>query len=229
MKGGSSAAGEINPANPAYDAVMSHAPAPDFLHEAFHAKRLNIPQTSICGVDEAGRGPWAGPVVAAAVILAPKRMPKGIGDSKQLSTLRREALYQPILDQAIAFGIGIIEAEEIDAINILAATHKAMAQAVVALDPTPKLALIDGNRAPNLPCPTQCIIGGDAISLSIAAASILAKVTRDRLMVEADGIYPGYGFADHNGYGTKAHREALDRLGPCKLHRLSFKPLKSLA
>ena len=209
-------------------AVMSHASTPDFSHEAFHAKRLNISQTSICGVDEAGRGPWAGPVVAAAVILDPNRVPKGIGDSKQLTALRREVLYQPILDQAIAFGIGIVSAEEIDTINILAATHKAMAQAVAALNPAPKLALIDGNRAPNLPCPTQCIIGGDALSLSIAAASILAKVTRDRMMVEADGIYPGYGFSDHKGYGTKAHREALGRLGPCKLHRLSFRPLKSL-
>jgi ribonuclease HII len=207
---------------------MSHAFAPDFVHEAFHAQRLNISQNSICGVDEAGRGPWAGPVVAAAVILDPNRVPEGIGDSKQLSALRREALFQPILNYAIAFGIGIIEAEEIDAINILAATHKAMAQAVAALDPTPKLALIDGNRAPNLPCPTQCVIGGDALSLSIAAASILAKVTRDRLMVEADRIYPSYGFSDHKGYGTKAHREALNRLGPCKLHRLSFKPLKGL-
>jgi ribonuclease HII len=207
---------------------MLHSLLPDFAHEVFHAQRLNIPQSSICGIDEAGRGPWAGPVVAAAVILEPNRAPKGIGDSKQLSALRREALYQPILDQAIAFGIGIVSAEEIDAINILAATHKAMAQAMAALKPAPKLALIDGNRAPNLPCPTQCIIGGDALSLSIAAASILAKVTRDRLMVEADRIYPGYGFSDHKGYGTKAHREALDRLGPCKLHRMSFRPLKSL-
>ncbi|GIU67335.1 ribonuclease HII [Candidatus Phycosocius spiralis] len=205
---------------------MSNASQPDFSHEAFHAKRLNIPQTSICGVDEAGRGPWAGPVVAAAVILDPKRIPKGIGDSKQLSTLKREALYQPILDQAIDFRIGIVEADEIDAINILAATHKAMAQAVVALHSSPNLALIDGNRAPNLPCPTQCIIGGDGLSLSIAAASILAKVTRDRIMAKADSIYPGYGFGDHKGYGTKAHRTALDRLGPCKLHRLSIKPLK---
>jgi ribonuclease HII len=181
----------------------------------------------VCGIDEAGRGPWAGPVVAAAVILDFVHIPVGLNDSKKLNEAKREALFAPILKHA-DFGIGIVEASEIDAINILQATFLAMSRAVSGLKNPPDYALVDGNRAPNLPCQVEPIIEGDGKSLSIAAASIIAKVTRDRLMVAMDHSYPGYGFARHKGYGTAAHAAALARLGPCAEHRMSFKPIKAL-
>ena len=179
----------------------------------------------VCGVDEAGRGPLAGPVVAAAVILTPARIPEGLNDSKALSSKQRELLLNAIEKNA-QIGIGIAEPEEIDRINILGATLAAMRRAVLALPLSPNTALIDGNKLPNLPCEAQAIVKGDSRSLSIAAASIVAKVTRDRLMVEADARYPGYGLAGHKGYPTKAHMEAVRDLDPSPIHRFSFKPVR---
>ncbi|MBM3519765.1 MAG: ribonuclease HII [Alphaproteobacteria bacterium] len=196
---------------------------PDFSLETEAARAGFSP---VCGIDEAGRGPWAGPVVAAAVILDPDTIPAGIDDSKALTAERREALFEHINANADV-GIGIAPAERIDRDNILAATLWAMAEAVTRLKGNPILALVDGNRPPRLAIETRTIIGGDARSLSIAAASIIAKVTRDRLMAEFDQHYPGYGFARHKGYGTAAHAEVLDRLGPCPLHRRSFAPIAS--
>ncbi len=179
--------------------------------------------TRVCGIDEAGRGPWAGPVVAAAVVLDPKRIPSGLNDSKKLSHAQREALFEPILRTA-QVGIGIADEARIDRDNILAATLWAMAEAIAKLGDI-SLALIDGNRAPKLSCPVQTIVGGDAKSVSIAAASIIAKVTRDRIMAAHDLTYPQYGFARHKGYGTAIHAEALKAHGPCPLHRKSFAPV----
>ena len=181
----------------------------------------------VCGVDEAGRGPLAGPVVAAAVILAPDKIPEGLNDSKIVSEIRRELLLNKIMEFA-EIGIGIAEPEEIDRANILGASLIAMRRAVLALPCLPEKALIDGNKLPDLPCEAQYVIKGDARSLSIAAASIVAKVTRDRLMVNADERYPGYHFARHKGYATQLHRDQLKRLGPCPLHRRSFAPVKIL-
>jgi ribonuclease HII len=181
----------------------------------------------ICGIDEAGRGPWAGPVVASAVILNRNNVPQGLNDSKKLNHEKREALFDPILNSADV-GIGIISAAEIDDINILQATYLAMQRAVEKLTTLPDFALVDGNRAPPLPCKVQTIIKGDSLSLSIAAASIIAKVTRDRLMVDLDAQYPNYGFAKHKGYGTAVHAAALEKYGPCTEHRKSFKPIKNL-
>jgi ribonuclease HII len=181
----------------------------------------------ICGIDEAGRGPWAGPVSAAAVILDPNNIPQGLNDSKKLNEAKREALYPQIIACSDA-GIGLVSAQEIDEINILQATYLAMQRAIANLKTKPTLALIDGNRAPKLFCATQTIIGGDAKSLSIAAASIIAKVTRDRIMCELDKAYPAYGFARHKGYGTAAHAAALAQYGPCTEHRRSFKPIAKL-
>ena len=180
----------------------------------------------VCGIDEAGRGPWAGPVVAAAVVLDPKRIPDGLNDSKKLSEARRAALFEPIMASA-RVGIGIAEVDRIDRDNILQATLWAMAQALDQIEGV-ALALVDGNRAPALPCPVQTIVEGDAKSLSIAAASIIAKVTRDRIMVGHDQAYPGYGFARHKGYGTAMHQEALRRHGVTPLHRTSFAPNAAL-
>lgn len=180
----------------------------------------------VCGIDEAGRGPWAGPVVAAAVVLDPKCIPDGLNDSKKLSEARRAALFEPIMASA-RVGIGIAEVDRIDRDNILQATLWAMAQALDQIGGV-ALALVDGNRAPALPCPVQTIIEGDAKSLSIAAASIIAKVTRDRIMVGHDQAYPGYGFARHKGYGTAMHQEALRRHGVTPLHRTSFAPIAAL-
>jgi ribonuclease HII len=177
----------------------------------------------ICGIDEAGRGPWAGPVVAAAVIFPAKR-PKGLADSKQLSEPAREALFAEIMALAIV-GVGEASPSEIDAMNIRQATHLAMARAVAALSWQPVAALVDGNDAPPLPCHAEAIIDGDAHVPLIAAASIIAKVTRDRLMNEACAAYPGYGFSKHKGYGVPAHAAALAKLGPSPLHRMSFKPV----
>jgi ribonuclease HII len=181
----------------------------------------------ICGVDEAGRGPWAGPVCAAAVILDQANIPEGLDDSKKLTEAKREALF-PLIMATADVGVGLVSAQEIDAVNILQATYLAMNRAVMALKQKPALALIDGNRAPKLFCATQTIIGGDGKSLSIAAASIIAKVTRDRLMTALDARFPAYGFARHKGYGTQAHAAALTQHGPCTEHRMSFKPIAAL-
>jgi ribonuclease HII len=182
---------------------------------------------TVCGIDEAGRGPWAGPVVAAAVILDPNNIPSGLNDSKKLTAAKREVLFPSII-KSVQVGVGKASPEEIDAINILQATYLAMSRAVAALDPQPAFALVDGNRAPPLSIRVQTIVGGDAISLSISAASIVAKVTRDRIMHEIDALHPGYGFASHKGYGTRAHAAALQRLGPCPVHRKSFSPVFAL-
>lgn len=197
--------------------------APTFTREA----ELIAQGFAVCGVDEAGRGPWAGPVVAAAVILDPANIPSGLNDSKKLTESRREALFDPII-RAAEVGVGIVGAARIDELNILKATYAAMAEAVAALTRPPAIALIDGNRAPPLTCRCVTIVGGDAKSLSIAAASIIAKVTRDRLMHNLDRQYPDYGFAAHKGYGTAAHATALQRLGPCPEHRKSFAPIRAL-
>jgi ribonuclease HII len=199
-------------------------PQPDF---SFERAGLASGHILVCGVDEAGRGPWAGPVCAAAVILKESNIPAGLNDSKKLTEAKREALFPLILASADV-GVGLVSAAEIDVLNILQATYLAMNHAVAALKLKPTLALIDGNRAPKLSCPAQTIIGGDAKSLSIAAASIIAKVTRDRLMCEMDGIFPAYGFARHKGYGTAAHSAALKQHGPCTEHRKSFAPIRVL-
>jgi len=181
----------------------------------------------VAGVDEAGRGPWAGPVVAAAVILNPDALPLGVNDSKKLTPEKREELYDVILSVA-EVGVGIIDVGVIDRDNILQATYAAMIQAVAGLRRTPLLAFIDGNRAPKLACITETIIEGDGKCLSIAAASIVAKVTRDRMMIDLDRQCPGYGFAQHKGYGTPDHQAALSRLGPTVHHRRSFEPIRIL-
>ncbi len=179
--------------------------------------------THVCGVDEAGRGPLAGPVCAAAVILPPNAEIDGLNDSKKLTAKRREALYDVILSQAVAYGIAMVDEKTIDEINILQATFLAMRQAVEQLSVTPELALVDGNREPDFgSIPVKTIIKGDSLSANIAAASILAKVTRDRFMMEQDQIYPQYGFAVHKGYGTQAHYAALRTYGACPIHRKSF-------
>ncbi len=177
----------------------------------------------ICGVDEADRGPLAGPVCAAAVILPKGLEIEGLNDSKKLSEKRREALFDVIKEKALAYGIAFASHEEIDEINILQATFLAMKRAVEALEIKPDLALVDGNREPDLGgIPVKTIVKGDSLSANIAAASILAKVTRDRLMVAMDEEYPAYGFAIHKGYGTKAHYAALTEHGPCPIHRRTF-------
>ncbi|HEC07366.1 MAG TPA: ribonuclease HII, partial [Thiolapillus brandeum] len=182
----------------------------------------------ICGVDEVGRGPLAGPVVAAAVILDPRNPIDGLNDSKKLSEKRRERLYVEIHERALAFAVGRAEVEEIDAINILQASLLAMKRAVEGLSLAPGHVLVDGNRLPQLSCSAEAIIGGDGSEPCISAASIIAKVTRDREMVALDGVYPGYGFARHKGYPTKIHLQALQEQGITKIHRRSFGPVKRL-
>ena len=178
---------------------------------------------SVCGVDEAGRGPLAGPVYAAAVILSPERPIAGLNDSKKLSEKKRELLFDRICEQAVDYCIAYASVEEIEEYNILNATYLAMSRAVAGLRNAPTLALIDGNRTPpHLSVSAKTVIKGDAQSESIAAASILAKVSRDRLMIEMDKVYPQYGFAIHKGYGTAAHVAALKEFGPCLFHRPSF-------
>ena len=177
----------------------------------------------VCGVDEAGRGPLAGPVVAAAVILDPSDFPSGLEDSKRLIEQHRIFLFKELKKTAL-IGFGIAEPEEIDRLNILQATLRAMKRAVDSLPVSPQTALIDGNKAPPLPCYTQTIVQGDSKSLSIAAASIAAKTLRDKLMIEADRRFPSYGFAQHKGYPTQLHRDRLENLGPSPLHRMSFRP-----
>ena len=176
----------------------------------------------ICGVDEAGRGPLAGPVCAAAVILPPHAQIPGLNDSKKLTDKKRRELYPVIMEQAVTYGIGFASHEEIDEINILQATYLAMERAIAKLSVRPELALIDGNRAKDFGVPVKTVIKGDSQSASIAAASILAKVTRDDLMLEAAKEYPQYAFDVHKGYGTKAHYEALAAYGPSPIHRMSF-------
>ncbi|MBR2756003.1 MAG: ribonuclease HII [Lachnospiraceae bacterium] len=179
----------------------------------------------ICGVDEAGRGPFAGPVVAGAVILSlddPEREILYLNDSKKLSEKKREALYDEIMEKAVSVGVGIVEREVIDEINILQATFLAMQKAIAALDPQPDYILADAVTIPKILIPQEGIVKGDAKSVSIAAGSIIAKVTRDRIMYEYDKLYPEYGFASHKGYGTKAHIEAIKEYGMLDIHRRSF-------
>ena len=177
---------------------------------------------TVCGVDEAGRGPLAGPVCAAAVILPAGLVIDGLNDSKKLTDKKRRALFDVIAQNAVSYGIAMASEREIDEINILQATFLAMQRALDKLEVRPGLALIDGNRAKDFGLPVRTIVKGDSLSASIAAASILAKVTRDRLMEELDETYPQYGFAVHKGYGTKRHYEALREYGPCGIHRQTF-------
>jgi ribonuclease HII len=186
------------------------------------------PGRLLAGVDEVGRGPLAGPVVAAAVILDPGFTIAGLADSKCLSEKRREQLAGEIRAHALAWALGRAEVEEIDRINILQASLLAMRRAVQALDPQPDYALIDGNRCPQLGCPAEAVIKGDARIAAISAASIIAKVARDQEMREMDARYPGYGLAGHKGYPSKAHLEALQRLGVTPIHRRSFGPVRRL-
>ena len=188
------------------------------IEDEFHGKGYSV----ICGVDEAGRGPLAGPVCAAAVILPEHLEIPGLNDSKKLTDKKRRELFPLIKEQAIAYGIGFATHQEIDEINILQATYLAMERALEQLDVKPDLALIDGNRAKDFGIPVQTVVKGDSLSANIAAASILAKVTRDDLMLEMAKEYPGYGFEVHKGYGTKAHYEALREHGPCAIHRMTF-------
>ena len=192
-----------------------------------HAEaRLTGDGATVAGVDEAGRGPLAGPVVAAAVILDPGRRWDGLNDSKQLSAATRDALYARVLDGARAFAWAVMGPRAIDRLNIRRASLEAMRRAVVRLRIAPTLVLVDGNDSvPGLTQPQHALVDGDARMLSIAAASVLAKVVRDRIMGRLDRVWPGYGFARHKGYGTPEHLEAIERLGPCALHRYSFRPV----
>ncbi len=179
----------------------------------------------VAGVDEVGRGPLAGPVYACAVILDPARLPIGIDDSKALSEAKRESAFAQVMERALSVGIGVADVAEIDALNILQATMLAMRRAVDGLSLAPAHVLVDGNRLPALPCPGEAVIGGDATVLSIAAASIIAKVTRDRVMCELDALHPGYHWARNKGYGTADHLAALQRLGASVHHRKTFAPV----
>lgn len=193
---------------------MADCPAPD--------------PRSVAGVDEAGRGPLAGPVVVAAVILPPDHGLAGLDDSKKLGAEQREALFDPIREVALAWHIETVGVDDIEALNILGATLRGMQRAVAALAPKPSLALVDGNRTPELDCDARAIVGGDGLEPCISAASILAKVHRDRLMVKLDETYPGYGFHRHKGYPTPEHLERLATLGPCPEHRRGFAPVRRL-
>ncbi|SEP98631.1 RNase HII [Ectothiorhodospira magna] len=192
---------------------------------------VNLAQgPDVAGVDEVGRGPLAGPVVAAAVILDPERPIEGLKDSKALSPARRQALDALIRERALAWSIAVCGPAEIDALNILQASLLAMGRAVETLAVVPALALVDGNRCPEaMPCPARAVVGGDKTVAAISAASIIAKVHRDALMVALDAEYPGYGLAGHKGYPTPAHLEALARLGPSPCHRMSFAPVRRVA
>lgn len=180
----------------------------------------------VAGVDEAGRGPLAGPVVAAAVILDPARPIDGLADSKRLTARRREVLAELIRERTLAWALGYASVDEIDTLNILHATLRAMQRAVAGLVPAPREVLVDGNRCPELPCAARAVVGGDATEPAISAASILAKTARDADLLRLDAEYPGYGFAAHKGYPTAAHVAALERLGPCPEHRRSFAPVR---
>ena len=193
-----------------------------------HEKNLNSSgYSSIAGIDEAGRGPLAGPVVAGAVIIKNIKFKARIDDSKKLTAKRREVAYCEILEKAIV-GIGIIDEKTIDKINIYQATKKAMQMAISRLEIPPDYCLVDGNMKIATKCPLKCIVGGDSKSLSIAAASIVAKVTRDKIMVEYDKLYPQYGFAKHKGYGTREHMAAIRSHGASPIHRNSFRPVRDL-
>lgn len=200
---------------------MTVAEPPSLALEALHPG-------PVCGVDEAGRGPWAGPVSAAAVILDPARMPAGVNDSKKLTAKARDRLAIEIRETAIAWCVAFASVEEIDQLNILHATGLAMRRAVEGLQVAAAFALVDGNYAFRLPCPVRTVVGGDGVSLSIGAASILAKTARDALMVEMDDLHPGYGFAGHKGYNSPVHSQALQTLGPCPIHRRSWAPIREL-
>jgi ribonuclease HII len=194
-------------------------------HYRYESRYLKTGPGPVAGVDEAGRGPLAGPVVAAAVILDRRRTPKGLNDSKQLSAHARGALFPCIMEWAIAVGVGEASVDEIDLVNIRQATHLAMARAVRALSVTASFALVDGNDAPALPCPCDTLIDGDARSVSIAAASIIAKVTRDRMMEALHREHPEFGWLTNKGYGTEEHLRALSRHGATRHHRRSFAPV----
>ena len=194
-------------------------------HYIYESRLLKTMAGPICGVDEVGRGPLAGPVVAAAVILDRKRIPKGLNDSKQLSEDDREELYPRIMEMAVAVGVGEASVDEIDLINIRQATHMAMARAVRALPVAAEFALVDGNDPPPLPCRCDTLVGGDARSVSIAAASIIAKVTRDRMMVALHDQHPGYNWRSNKGYGTPEHYAGLKTHGVTVHHRRSFAPI----
>ncbi len=200
---------------------MPPVAGPDFLLEA-------ACPGPVCGVDEAGRGPWAGPVCAAAVILDPGAAPAGLNDSKKLTALKREALEGEIKLKATAWCVAFASVDEIAELNILQATGLAMRRAVEGLSTPAAFALVDGNYRFRLPCEIKTVVKGDSISASIAAASILAKTARDRLMVEMDALYPGYGFAAHKGYHAPVHVEALQRLGPSPIHRRGWSPIRDL-
>ena len=200
---------------------MTSRKGPDLSLEAAHP-------WPVCGVDEAGRGPWAGPVSAAAVILDPARTPAGLDDSKKLSERRRQALEVAIKASALAWGVGFASVEEIAELNILQATGLAMRRAVEALAVPPAFILVDGSYRFDLPAPVRPVVRGDSLSASIAAASILAKTARDRVMVELDQAWPDYGFAAHKGYHAPVHVQALQRLGPCPAHRMSWAPIRAL-
>jgi ribonuclease HII len=189
---------------------------------------VTVDGSYLAGVDEAGRGPLAGPVVAAAVILHPDCQISGIDDSKKLSPAKRERLFEMITQEAIAYCVGRAEVEEIDNINILQATLLAMKRAISGLAVRPSLVLVDGNQAPEIDEPVETLIKGDSLNKAIAAASILAKVTRDREMIGLDSVYPGYGFAKHKGYPTRTHLDAIARLGVLPVHRRSFAPVARL-
>ena len=188
----------------------------------FEHKHLAAGYQNICGVDEAGRGPLAGPVCAAAVILPPDIEISGLNDSKKLTDKKRRELFPVICEKAISYGIAFADHSEIDEINILQATYLAMERAINQLSVKPDFALIDGNRAKDFGIPLETVVGGDGRSASIAAASVLAKVTRDDYMLKMSEMYPQYSFDVHKGYGTKAHYAALAECGPCPIHRMTF-------
>ena len=199
--------------------IKDVTPLPSYeIERKFKADGFSV----VCGIDEAGRGPLSGPVFAAACILPDGFLIPGLDDSKKLSPKKREALFDIICENAVAYAIASASVEEIDELNILNADMLAMRRALAMLSPAPDLALVDGNVARDFPIPAHPVIRGDAISCSIAAASILAKVARDRQCIEDDRLYPMYGFAKHKGYGTKTHMEAIREFGPCPLHRRSF-------
>ncbi len=195
-------------------------------HFALEAELIAQGMGPVAGIDEVGRGPLAGPVCVAAVILDPADLPDGLDDSKKLSARRREVLFEEICARAVAVSAALAPAGEIDSLNIRGATLACMSRAARGLSLSPRFALVDGRDLPALPCAGRAVIAGDATSLSIAAASIVAKVTRDRLMARLDALHPGYGFAVHAGYPTAAHRAALQSLGPCPEHRRSYAPVR---
>ena len=190
-------------------------------------RALGWPLKLIAGIDEAGRGPWAGPVVSAVVVLNEKNIPDGLNDSKKISEKKRLSLYSSIYNFH-SVGVGISSIEEIDRMNVLQATFLSMNRAVEDLNPQPEYILVDGNLDPGLNFKTKCIIKGDSISISIAAASVIAKVTRDNLMLKLDKEFPNYNWKKNKGYGTAEHRNALELHGPCKYHRKSFSPINKM-